>query len=495
MQRRQFLDLTLRATAATALSSTLLTSWSQAATKRNVLFIAIDDLRPELNCYGASHIHSPNIDRLAQSGTLFKRAYCQQAVCNPSRASLMTGLRPDTSRVWDLPTHFRDQNPDVITIPQNFLNNGYHSQGMGKIYHTGHGNRDDKFTWTVPHQTPRRPGYLLKENQQTVQENRQRSKTDKTWRWSNGPPTEMADVPDEAYTDGATTNFAIETLNTLKGQPFFLAVGYSKPHLPFCAPKKYWDLYDRSKIELADNPYPPKGAPDYALANSGELRKYDGIPAKGPVSEEQALTMIHGYFASVSYIDALIGKLLAQLDALNLRDNTSIVLWGDHGWKLGEHGEWCKHSNVENDTHAPLICSAPDLPKGQTTDALVEFVDIYPSLCELSDLPTPTHVEGDSFVPLMNKPNQPWKKAAFSQYPRGNNRMGYTMKTDQYRYTEWVTRDDKRDILARELYDHAKDPAENISVVDDPAYQTIVPKLADMMKAGWQNARPPHITH
>jgi arylsulfatase A-like enzyme len=204
--------------------------------------------------------------------------------------------------------------------------------------------------------------------------------------------------------------------------------------------------------------------------------------------------MIHGYFACISYVDAQIGKLLAQLDALHLRDKTSIVLWGDHGWKLGEHGEWCKHSNVENDTHAPLICSAPDLPKGQTTDALVEFVDIYPALCELSGLPVPHHIEGDSFVPLMNNPGQPWKKAAFSQYPRGQNRMGYTMKTDQYRYTEWVTRDGNREILARELYDHAKDPAENINVVDDPVYQTIVPELAAMMQAGWQHARPSHIT-
>ncbi|MFT5366610.1 MAG: iduronate 2-sulfatase [Candidatus Latescibacterota bacterium] len=490
MKRRHFFNVTAKATAAAALMPYLLSGSAMAANKRNVLFIAIDDLRPELNCYGASHIHSPNIDRLAGQGTLFKHAYCQLAVCNPSRASLMTGLRPDTSRVWSLQTHFRDNVPDVVTIPQHFMNKGWHSQGMGKIYHTGHGNRNDKFSWSVPHGTPRINNYLLEESRNIRRANQQKNKVDKGYRWTNGPPTEMVDVPDNAYKDGATTELAIQTMREKKDEAFFLAVGFSKPHLPFCAPKKYWDLYDASKIELPDNPYPAKGSPDYALANFGELRKYDGIPGEGPVSDEQAIRMIHGYYACVSYVDALVGQLLDELDALGLRENTSIVLWGDHGWKLGEHGSWCKHSNVELDTRAPLICSDPDLPKGHVTDALVEFVDIFPSLCGLGGLDVPAHVEGDSFVPLMQNPNQPWKKAAFSQYPRGRNRMGYSMKTDQYRYTEWVTRDDEREILARELYDHVKDPAENSNVVDEAAYASVVPDLAKMMLAGWKDARP-----
>ncbi len=490
MKRRHFFNVTAKATAAAALMPYLLSGSAMAANKRNVLFIAIDDLRPELNCYGASHIHSPNIDRLAGQGTLFKHAYCQLAVCNPSRASLMTGLRPDTSRVWSLQTHFRDNVPDVVTIPQHFMNKGWHSQGMGKIYHTGHGNRNDKFSWSVPHGTPRINNYLLEESRNIRRANQQKNKVDKGYRWTNGPPTEMVDVPDNAYKDGATTELAIQTMREKKDEAFFLAVGFSKPHLPFCAPKKYWDLYDASKIELPDNPYPAKGSPDYALANFGELRKYDGIPSEGPVSDEQAIRMIHGYYACVSYVDALVGQLLDELDALGLRENTSIVLWGDHGWKLGEHGSWCKHSNVELDTRAPLICSDPDLPKGHVTDALVEFVDIFPSLCGLGGLDVPAHVEGDSFVPLMQNPNQPWKKAAFSQYPRGRNRMGYSMKTDQYRYTEWVTRDDEREILARELYDHVKDPAENSNVVDEAAYASVVPDLAKMMLAGWKDARP-----
>jgi iduronate 2-sulfatase len=490
VKRRHFFNLTAKAAAAAALMPYLMSGSARAANRRNVLFIAIDDLRPELNCYGATHIHSPNIDRLAGQGTLFKRAYCQLAVCNPSRASLMTGLRPDTSRVWTLQTHFRDNVPDVVTLPQHFMNNGWHSQGMGKIYHTGHGNRDDKFSWSVPHGTPGINNYLLEESLHALRENQRKSKEDKNFGWSNGPPTEVADVPDQAYRDGATTELAIRTMRMKKEDAFFLAVGFGKPHLPFCAPKKYWDLYDANKIELPDNPYAAKGSPDYALANFGELRKYDGIPAEGPVSDAQAIRMIHGYYACVSYVDALVGKLLTELDALGLRQNTTVVLWGDHGWKLGEHGSWCKHSNVELDTQAPLICSDPDLPKGRVTDALVEFVDIYPSLCELSGLPVPAQVEGDSFVPLMRNPGQPWKRAAFSQYPRGNNRMGYTMKTDGYRYTEWVSRDGKRQVEATELYDHLKDPDENVNVVHEDAYAAIVPGLAAMMLAGWQASRP-----
>ncbi len=490
MKRRHFLNVSAKAAAAAALMPYVMSGSARAASKRNVLFIAVDDLRPELNCYGASHIHSPNIDRLAERGTLFKRAYCQLAVCNPSRASLMTGVRPDTSRVWTLPTHFRDNMPNAVTIPQHFMNNGWHSQGMGKIYHTGHGNRDDKFSWSVPHTTPKIANYLLEENLHIIRENRRKSEADKNYRWSNGPPTEVADVPDNAYKDGATAELAIRTMREKKGEAFFLAVGFSKPHLPFCAPKKYWDLYDANKITLPDNPYPAKGSPDYALANFGELRKYYGIPAEGPVSDEQAIRMIHGYYACVSYVDALVGQLLDELDRLGLSENTSVVLWGDHGWKLGEHGSWCKHSNVELDTQAPLICSDPNLPKGQVSNALVEFVDIFPSLCELSGLDVPKQIEGDSFVPLMQTPSLPWKKAAFSQYPRGNNRMGYSMKTDQYRYTEWVSRDGKRTVEARELYDHIKDPAENVNVVNEAAYASVVPNLAKMMLAGWKEARP-----
>ena len=439
--------------------------------RSNVLFIAVDDLRPELACYGAEHIKSPNIDRLAAQGTLFRRAYCQQAVCNPSRASLMTGLRPDSVQVWDLPTHFRDKRPDVITIPQHFKQHGYHSQGMGKIYHLGHGNRDDKLSWSVSHQTPSLGHYRRLRNQRILRDNRAAARRNPQQRISNGPPAEAAPVADNAYKDGATTDLAIKTLSTIKDEPFFLAVGYSKPHLPFCAPQRYWDLYDEEDIELPANNQPPKDAPEFALTSWGELRKYHGVPNTGPLSETQARRLIHGYYACVSYVDAQIGRLLAELDRLGLRDNTVVVLWGDHGWKLGEYGCWCKHTNFEYDTNAPLIISAPgQRTRGGRTDALVEFIDIYPTLCELCGLELPGHVEGTSLVPLLNDSTLPGKKAALSQYPR-RGLMGYSLRTGRYRYTEW--RDRKTDaITARELYDHNTDPGETINVADDPRQTT-----------------------
>jgi len=246
---------------------------------------------------------------------------------------------------------------------------------------------------------------------------------------------------------------------------------------------------------MASNRFLPQNSHIMSLNSMYELRGYDGFghlvhPTVSDIPDDTARILKHGYYASVSYVDAQFGRVIQHLKDLGIYDNTIIVVWGDHGWKLGEHGSWCKHSNVELDTRSPLICSDPNLPKGQVSNALVEFVDIFPSLCDLGGLNVPGQVEGDSFVPLMKTPNLPWKKAAFSQYPRGNNRMGYSMKTDQYRYTEWVSRDGKRDVLARELYDHLKDPAENMNVVNELAYASVVPNLAKMMLAGWKEARP-----
>ena len=495
--RRSFLETAGKAGLATALlGGTLGGRASAARNDMNVLFISIDDLRPELNCYGATHIHSPNIDALADSGTLFQRAYCQQAVCNPSRASLMTGLRPDSGRVWDLPTHFRDVNPNVVTVSQHFKNNGYHSEGMGKIYHTGHGNRNDPMSWSVPHRVPRVSNYALEASNTIRASNRAASKarTELSQRAgiSNGPATEIADVPDNGYKDGKTTEWAIESMAKLKDEPFFLAVGMSKPHLPFCAPKKYWDLYDREKIEIPENDQLPEGAPRWAPTNWGELRKYDSIPPHGPLSERKALELIHGYYACVSYIDALVGQLVDGLKSNGLYDNTMIVLWGDHGWKLGDHGLWCKHTNFELDTRAPLIMRVPGQERvGTKTDALVEFVDIYPSLADAAGLEIPTHVEGTSYVPLMNNPDLPWKTAAFSQYPRGRRIMGYSMKTDRYRYTEWVGRE-SGELDSRELYDHKHDPGENVNLAVKPGNETVLERMAAMMDKGWKGARPGH---
>ena len=483
------------------------------ALKPNILFIAVDDLRPELGCYGKDYIKSPNIDGLASKGMVFNRAYCQQAVCSPSRSSVMTGRRPDTTQVFDLVTHFRVALPDVVTLGQHFKNNGYFVQGMGKIYH---GNLDDPPTWSVPWQKPSAPLYGLPENRaldgrkyegepdgDTNPEAKKKSKKvasepeQGATRKPNmrGPAFEGADVADDTFQDGKLANLAVSTLRELgkKPEPFFLAVGFIRPHLPFVSPKKYWDLYDPAKIELAPNPFLPEDAPPYAILPGGELRLYHGIP-QGHLPDDLARQLKHGYYAAVSYTDAQVGKVLDELDRLGLRTNTIVVLWGDHGWKLGEHDAWCKHSNVENDVNAPLIISAPGMKTaGQHTDALVEFVDIYPTLAELAGLPLPSGLEGTSFKPVLENPVRHWKTAAFSQYPRsahGTKLMGYSMRTDRYRFTRWVQKDDHSKVDAVELYDHQVDPQENANIANVPANKELVEKLTQQWLGGWKGAKP-----
>ncbi|MFQ6132848.1 MAG: sulfatase [Armatimonadota bacterium] len=458
--------------------------------KLNVLFIPVDDLRPQLGCYGHEQMISPNIDRLAASGTAFLRAYCQQAVCAPSRASLLSGCRPDTTRVYDLRTPLRSVMPEVVTLPQHFRNHDYHTVSLGKVYH--HGRRDDPPAWSEDPWSPSGafPGYASPEA---------RALCDRLWeeggregqrRSVKGSPTEAYDAPDNAYADGKLTDKAIEAMRELRDRPFFLGVGYYKPHLAFCCPQRYWDLYRREEIDLADNPFRPKGAPDIALHNWGELRAYYGIPKQGPVSDEQARELIHGYYACVSFIDAQVGRLMDELEALGLSDKTVVVLWGDHGWNLGEHGLWCKHCNYETSTHSPMIVSVPgQKAPGGKSEALTEFVDIYPSLCEACGLPTPEHVEGTSFAPLLDDPDREWKTAAFSQYPRGGGVMGYSMKTDRYRYTEWIRAGEE--VVAVELYDHQTDPAENVNIAVESPDKALLEELSKRLHAGWRGHLPP----
>ena len=497
---------------------------ARAADRPNILFIAVDDLRPEFGAYGADYIKSPNLDRLAKSGMTFKRAYCQQAVCSPTRSSLMTGTRPDTTKVWDLFTHFRTALPDVVTLAQHFKNYGYFTQGMGKIYHGGY---DDPVSWSTPWQTPKAAPYALPENVKLNERRREidpddepaatkakgkgqgkakaKAKTDQAALSaagasssavnSRGPAFESADVPDNFYQDGKVAELALTTLQAMskKNEPFFLAVGFVKPHLPFVSPKKYWDLYDPAKIELAPNKFRPKDAPEYAILAGGELRNYHGIPTTS-IPDDLARQLKHGYYAAISYMDAQVGKLLDELDRLDLRKNTIVILWGDHGWKLGEHDAWCKHSNSENDTNAPLLLSVPGMKHaGAPTNSFVEFVDIYPTLADLAGLPLPKHLEGLSFKPLLEDPKRPWKQAAFSQYPRGQKGglMGYSMRTERYRLTVWVGRDDHSKIDAIELYDELLDPQENSNIAKVPGNGELVEKLMVQWNKGWQGALPP----
>jgi iduronate 2-sulfatase len=460
----------------------------------NVLFIASDDMRPELGCYGHPHVKSPNLDRIAAAGTLFTHAYCQQAVCNPTRASLMTGLRPDTLQVFDLPTHFRDKKPDAVTIPQHFKDHGYFTEHVGKIFHTGHGNRDDKFSWTRMEKYPSAPRFGP-EGQQVL--GREKAKAQRAGGGAadkiRGLPWEAPDVGDSDLLDGTTVDAVICVMNEVKDRPFFLACGFANPHLPFVAPKKYWDLYDPSVIELADNPYPPKYAPEYAATSWGELRAYVGIPGKGPLSDEQARQAIHGYWAAISYVDAQIGRLLDELDRLGLRENTVVIFWGDHGWQLGEHGFWCKHTNYEVATRVPLIISVPGQKNpGAKCDRLVEYVDIFPTLSEVCELTLPPGLEGLSFQPLMEQPDRPWKSAAFHVYPRtipGHGpALGHAIRTDRYRLVEWKAKQDG--FTEYELYDLQTDPDENVSVAADPHYAEALADLKQRLAAGWRGALP-----
>ncbi len=482
----------------------------------NILFIAVDDLRPELGCYGSRLAKSPHIDRLAASGVVFTRAYCQQAVCNPSRASVLAGLRPDTLRVWDLRTDFRKTRPETVTLPQHFMAHGYHTVAIGKIFHN---NIPDPASWSEkklyidgypfdPDAVYRRPENIawIEKKKQELKAKGDFRRVDRFGKWYiKHVATEIADVPDDAYFDGAQTAVAIEKMKELsrRDKPFFLGVGYYRPHLPFNVPKKYWDLYDRDSLELAPNRTWPKDAPIMAVNTVRELRSYTDfkrapLPHEGSLTDAQARLLRHGYLASVSYIDAQVGRLMDALDALDLTKSTIVVLWSDHGWKLGEHNSWCKMTNFEIDTRVPLIVRAPGAAgNGKQCHRLVELVDIYPTLCELAGLPIRPELEGTSFAKLLSHVDLPWKTAAFSQFlrdgvwiaPDGVAYMGRSIRTDRYRYTEW-TRKDSTTVVARELYDHQTDPLEDRNIAADPDMQETVARLARQLRDGWKAARP-----
>jgi iduronate 2-sulfatase len=475
IERRRFLANLGVATLSLTFASRL--AAKKNAHRPNILFIAVDDLRPQLGCYGRKEMITPNIDALAASGTLFERAYCQVAVCGASRASLLSGLRPNANRFKTHKDRVSVQAPEATTLPAYLKQNGFVTISNGKIYH--HWD-DDIDAWSKKpfrargeHQYFRPENIALHKNNQTLDRKRN----------TRGPSYESADAPIEQYPDHIMTDKSIRDLKQLAGgdKPFFLAAGFARPHLPFNAPKEFWDMYDEKEINLADNPFRPKGCPDVALHQYGELRHYDGVPPKGPIADELAKKLIHGYYACTSFVDYEVGRLLKALDDLNLRKNTIVILWGDHGWQLGEHALWCKHSNFETSTHVPMLISAPGFPNNRTR-ALVEFVDIYPTLCELSSLPLPEHLEGSSYVPLMRDPGQPWKQAAFSRWGRG-----WSVRTDRYRYTEW--RDKNGDMSDRMLYDHENDPNENVNSAEQPENGAIVGELSGMLGKGWRAFR------
>ena len=464
-----------------ALFSFLAVSVVNAADKPNVLFIAADDLRSDLGCLGNKEVLSANLDALAARGRLFTHAYCQQAVCNPSRASLMTGRRPDTLKIWDLPTHFRDTAPKVVTLPQHFMKHGYFTQNIGKIYHNWRQEvQGDPASWSVP----------AVMHFATHGSDKPQFKGPLPPNLAKDRKCECRDVPDDAYFDGRIASLAIEALRQRKaaGQPFFLAVGFWKPHSPFNAPKKYWDLYDRSKLSPPPNPEWPRDAPRIAWHNSREIL---GSPKPRKLTPEAVMEIRHGYLAAISYFDAQVGRVLAELNALGLRDNTIIVFWSDHGYHLGEQTLWAKTSNFELDAGVPLIIATPKTKQpGVKTDALAELLDLYPTLAELCGLPKPEGVEGTSLVAVLEDPHASVKKAAYTQHPRpayfkdAPEVMGRSVRTVRYRYTEW--RDFKTgELVASELYDHKRDPLETVNVAADSANADAIVECQRLYRIGF----------
>lgn len=435
----------------------------------NILFIVVDDLRPELNFYGANHIKSPNLNKFSEESLVFDRAYCNIPVCGASRASLLTGMRPTRHRFIGYSTRADEDAPNATSLPNLLKQNGYTTISNGKIYHN---NEDDNFAWDnrwFPEGNIR--NYQLQKN---INENGNANLA-----MGGSSAFEMAKVADTSYFDGKIAQKGIADLKMLKNKktPFFLALGFMKPHLPFNAPKKYWDLYDRSKIELPESYVQPKSTPKQAFHRFGELRNYGNIPKKGDLSDDLAKELIHGYYACVSYVDAQIGLVLDELKRLELDDDTIVVLWGDHGWNLGDHKLWSKHSTFETALRTPLIIKVPGKTKGQNTDAIIEYIDIYPSLIELVGLGTPKTLEGKSFIPLLNgeKSDKDWAVSKFKD--------AVTLIKGDWFYTEW-TKDDGV-AYSRMLFDHKTDPLELNNLAEKPEYKARVTELAVELRAKW----------
>ncbi|MCG9127705.1 sulfatase-like hydrolase/transferase [Candidatus Poribacteria bacterium] len=439
--RREFVSKGFKIGTAAFTSSIIPKLKLKAEGKYNVVFIIVDDLRPMLGCYGIPQMHTPNIDRLANRGTLFNRAYCQYPLCNPSRASILTGLRPQTTNVYNNTADYRETIPEATDIYQHFSVNGYSIHTVGKVRH---------------HPAP----------------------------FQFGPVWNALDVADDKLSDGITANEAVNLLEKIKNQQFLLTIGLDKPHLPLHAPKKYFDLYDLNTFDLPSTSDYPENAPAIAHNNLRFFRLYRDIPSdpNAPISDEKSIEIIRAYAASTSYMDAQVGHIMNKLDSLGLNQNTIIAFCGDHGFHLGEHGTWRKNTLYEVSTRSPLIISIPDQKPCQT-NSLSELVDIFPTLCDACDIPIPENLEGNSLLPIIKEPTLTGKYAAFSFLSRSGVKTN-SIRTDRYRYTEWG----KRAKFGHELYDYLTDPNESTNVVDYPENANLVKDLQRQLNAGWQSA-------
>jgi arylsulfatase A-like enzyme len=429
-------------------------------------------LRPDLGSYGHPVAKTPRFDGFAETALLFEKAYTQQAVCGPSRAALLTGLRPSTTGIKRLDQTVTGTLPDTTTLNSMFKKSGYETVSVGKIYH--HFD-DDINGWS---KAPFDSIYNFRKDR-------------KKRGLPKGPPYAVW-LSDELLPDAKNVAHAVNELDRLSKQdnPFFLAVGLHRPHLPFRAPKKFWDKYDPKSVPAPKTTKQQLGAPDWAVV-AWEIWNYDNLPPKpGPMPKAEGEQLRHGYLAAISFVDGLVGQLLDKLSALDLDKNTVVVVWGDHGFKLGDHGGWSKHSNVELDIHIPLMIRVPGMKaSGKRTKALVETVDIYPTLMDVAGLDQPHELEGISLLPLTNEPNQEWKEAVFAQFPRYAKHqalMGETVRTDRYRYTAWVgVRSGK--IIAQELYDHKINSTESVNLAENSDYINDLKYHEKLRIMGWKN--------
>jgi arylsulfatase A-like enzyme len=450
-------------------------SLMNSAKKPNILFISVDDLRPVISVYGDKIAKTPNFERLAKYGITFNRSYCQQALSGPTRASLLTGLRPDNIGVWTLQGNFRKNNPQAVTLPELLKNNGYETVGIGKIFHPLDNLkfRNDPQSWSMPYIKTSAPAYMIAQGRKA---------------------TECADVPDHAYEDGLIALAGVEKLKELsnRSKPFFLAVGFKKPHAPYVAPKRYWDLYQREEMPLAEYQQMSSDPVLFAYHPSNELKVYSDIPPFHSYEDTKHLDtatqkrIIHAYYACVSYIDAQIGKLLDELESQGIAEETVIILWSDHGYHLGDHGLWNKLTNFENSTRSALMICAPEYKRNMKTNAVTEFVDLFPTICDLAGIEKPGYLDGESLINVLRYPEKTKTDYAFGQFSRGNI-YGYSCRDKRFRLVEWVENFrtylpfEGKKIAGIELYDYQTDPLETKNLAFDPKYKNVLDKMRNQL--------------
>ena len=485
---------------------------AQNNTPYNIVFIAVDDLKPTIRSYGDALAITPNLDFLARKSTLFLNNHTQQAICSPSRISLLTGKRPDYTKVYDLKTKMRDKKPNIITLPQHFKDMGFTTAGVGKIFDPrGVDRKSDAPSWSIPfvkpHQLsypksfgpPKLGDYQNEEIKANINAFIKKNGLSRNGNLSEAlknkykPPVSFSDKPDQAYADGIIAAKAVDMIDDLSKDsksPFFLAVGFRKPHLPFSAPKQYWDLYKRERMPLAEYRERAKNTGRLSYHNSGEMRSFTAPDWDYKSDKNRQLQMdddlerelIHGYYACVTFIDFQIGKIVKKLKAEGLMDKTIIVVWGDHGYHFGDHRLWNKHSNFEQATRSPLIIYAPQDQRPRKVYSPTEFVDVFPTLCELANIPLLSGLDGRSLLPLMDGSVQSVKEYAVSQYPRNQN-MGYSFRSSDYRYTLWINKSkigkdiSEKDIIQEELFDYSKDPLETENMIQVSGYEDIYKKI------------------